>query len=121
MAPLEEDNLFQPTRDKPTKLDKGERIPYHKMTEEQRREAWAAVRKRQQRRARGHRRTPMLFGGASLSAFVTAGILLHYHNPLGSLFLWIGVVLLGFGVIAVGANALGRLSGNKDDSAPPGF
>ena len=121
MAPLEEDQLFRPSRDKPTKIESGARVPYHQMTLEQRREAWAAVRAQQKRRARGHRRAPLLWGGGSLSAFITGGILLHYQSPTGLVFLWIGVALLAFAVIAVGRNALGKLSGSRDDTAPPGF
>lgn len=121
MAPLEEDSLFQPSRDKPTRIDRTKRVAYHKMTPEERREAWAAIRALQNRRARGHRRAPLLWGGGSLVAFITGSVLMHYENPAAWVFLWVGVALLAFAVIAVGRNALGKLSGTKDDIAPPGF
>lgn len=121
MAPLEDDRLFAQSRDRPTKLEQGERVPYHKMTEQERREAWALVRQRQQKRARGHRKAPLLWGGASLASFVTGGVLLHFQSATGLLFLWAGIGLLAFAVIAVGRNALGRLSGKRDETPPPGF
>jgi hypothetical protein len=121
VAPLEDDALFRPQRDRPTKLESGQRVPYHQMSAEERRAAWAAVRARQRRRARGHRRAPLLWGGSSAASFATGGVLLHFQDPLGLVFLWAGVALLAFAVIAVGRNALGKLSGAKDDTAPPGF
>lgn len=121
MAPLEDDDLFHPSRDKLTKIQRGERVSYTDMSPEERRAAWAAVRRRHQKRAQGHRRAPLLWGGSSLTAFITGAVLMHYGSVMGTLFLWAGIALFAFALIAVGRNALGKLSGSKDDSAPPGF
>ncbi len=121
MAPLEDDPLFHPSRDKPTKIQLGERVSYTQMSPEERRAAWAVVRQRQQKRAQGHRRAPVLWGASSLTAFITGGVLMYYESSVGWLFLWAGIALFAFALIAVGRNALGKLSGSKDDSAPPGF
>jgi hypothetical protein len=121
--PLEDDELF---KDRPRAPRQGssahERKPYHEMSEEERRAAWAELREAQSRRARRSRMSPFLWGAAAVGAFVASAVFAGMgERSLSAIARWIGVALLAFTVVALGRGLIGRGSGKKDDFAPPGF
>ena len=97
------------------------RVPYHQMSEADRRAAWASLRARQRAQARRHGRAPVVLGTLTLTSFVAGLVAAHYHAPYAGLMLWLGVGFLGFTVIALVRNLMGGIATRKDDLLPPGF
>lgn len=95
--------------------------PYHLMTEEERREAWASLRARQTASARRHHRTPIVLGLLTLTLFVTGLVLAHLGERYAGFLLWASVGTAGFAVIALLRNMIGSITSRKDDLTPPGF
>lgn len=98
-----------------------QKVPYHEMTEEERREAWASLRERRAYQARRHRRAPVMYGLISVSLIVLWGVLVHFEVQRGGLALWAAVGFAGFAVIALIRNMMGAIATRKDDLTPPGF
>jgi uncharacterized membrane protein YdfJ with MMPL/SSD domain len=97
------------------------KTPYHEMTEEERREAWASLRQRRAHQARRHHRSVIAFSSLTV-VFMVLGILLWNHGyRYAGFFLWIAVGFAGFAVIAFIRNMVGSITTRKDDLTPPGF
>lgn len=98
-----------------------ERKPYHLMSEEERRVAWASLRERRAHQATRHRRAPAVLGLLTVALFTLGLVLAHYRWPYAGFLLWAGVGVAGFAVIAFIRNLMGSISTRKDDLTPPGF
>lgn len=98
-----------------------EKKPYHLMTDEERRAAWASLRERRARHAKRHGRSALLLGILTVAFFTNGLVMAHYGNPYAGLVLWGSVGLGGFAVIALVRNLMGSITTRKDDLTPPGF